>query len=495
MKLKYLILILVFLFQSLSHLSAQPDIIPPETPEMKLVTVNYLTGNVTLTWSKSSSADASGYVVYLFRNGESHALDTIFNPDVLSYIKTGPASGYFTESFVVAAFDTAGNISPLSNQLNTIYTENEADTCNNALVISWNYYNGVPFQVLEYQIWQSINSSSFEKAATVTPETDSFSIKDFQNGSTYCFFIKAILTGGFESSSNKSCTTVKIQKAPAWINTGNIATAKGGTINLTFTPDPATELRNFIVERRTGLSGTFENIGAVTGAGSMAFSDDEIDSTVLYSYRVSSVNNCGKKVTWSNQATNIVLGITQAGEDNILLKWNQYRQWAGEFDETRIILNKGDGIPETLTVADGDTTLLVRISDYMYQATEGSLCFRAVLYESENPYGLNGTASSNAICFEIKELINVPNLFTPDGNLINDLFRPVLSFTPRLYELVITDTGRRIVFKSNDPLESWDGSNNGKPPLEGVYLWILKITTTSGKVISRSGNVTLMMNR
>jgi gliding motility-associated-like protein len=164
-------------------------------------------------------------------------------------------------------------------------------------------------------------------------------------------------------------------------------------------------------------------------------------------------------------------------------------------NETKIILNKGDGLPLFLPVPLGDTTLSVGVSDYMYQAVNGTLCFRAVLYESENPYGSNGTATSNSGCFEIAELINVPNLFTPDGNLVNDLFRPVLSFTPLSYELVITDTGRHILFKSNDPLEAWDGKNNGSPLPEGVYLWILKIRTTSGRVISRSGNVTLMMNR
>jgi hypothetical protein len=95
--------------------TAQTDTDPPAAPVLKLVYVDPSTGNVRLSWSASPSPDVSGYVVYLFQNHEGYALDTIYDPGATIYVRSGSGSAYFSESFVVAALDTAGNISPLSN--------------------------------------------------------------------------------------------------------------------------------------------------------------------------------------------------------------------------------------------------------------------------------------------------------------------------------------------------------------------------------------------
>jgi gliding motility-associated-like protein len=90
------------------------------------------------------------------------------------------------------------------------------------------------------------------------------------------------------------------------------------------------------------------------------------------------------------------------------------------------------------------------------------------------------------------ENITVPNVFTPDNDLINDLFRPVLSFTPKNYHLIISDRKGTVLFESADYLEEWDGSKKGNPQSETVCLWFLKVTTPSGKTISKTGTVTLI---
>jgi gliding motility-associated-like protein len=86
-------------------------------------------------------------------------------------------------------------------------------------------------------------------------------------------------------------------------------------------------------------------------------------------------------------------------------------------------------------------------------------------------------------------------LFTPDNNGLNDLFRPVLSFTPVDYQLIITDANRKTVFETKDYSQEWDGTRNGDHLPEGLYLWFLRIRTPSGRIVEKSGTITIKLTR
>jgi gliding motility-associated-like protein len=131
----------------------------------------------------------------------------------------------------------------------------------------------------------------------------------------------------------------------------------------------------------------------------------------------------------------------------------------------------------------------------MYDVTAGEVCFMIIAYEASNPYGDAGESRSSVTCTPVTENITVPNTFTPDDNLINDYFRPVLSFTPADYHLIVTDMRRRTLFETRDHTEEWDGRYNGTKLPEGVYIWILKVKTPSGSSISKTGTVTIINNR
>jgi gliding motility-associated-like protein len=130
----------------------------------------------------------------------------------------------------------------------------------------------------------------------------------------------------------------------------------------------------------------------------------------------------------------------------------------------------------------------------MYKVSGSEVCFTIEADEVSNPYGATGISLSNRVCTPVTERISVPNTFTPDHNLVNDTFRPVLSFSPSTYKLVITDLKRRTLFETSDYSEEWDGTTNGKALPEGVYLWFLKVITPSGKTIAKTGTVNIIFN-
>jgi gliding motility-associated-like protein len=494
MRLKFIYIIYTLQVVLSFSIYGQTDEDPPLPPVLDLVTVNQITGNPELTWSSSSSSDVSGYVVYSYINGEGYVLDTLHNPYVTSYVRSGSGSSYFSESFVVAALDSSGNISPLSNALNTIFTEAEIDTCRKKIEITWNSYSSFPRNVLSYTILFSTDDVSFTEAGQVAPDKTNLTIEDFIVDIQYCFVVRANLEDGFSSGSNKTCLLTKMQRPPQWINADYSIVTSEKDILLSFTIDPSSEVKSFRLERKTGLSGLFQQAAQFNGVtGSVVYTDVKPDLSKIYFYRLSALNNCNNPIIYSNIASNIVLSL-QRTENEINLAWNPYKEWRGTISSYNLYVKTGSVFEESLQIVPEDTSITVSYSDLMYEASRSEICFMIKAYESSNPYGVTGESQSSQVCTPVTEMISVPNTFTPDNNLINDFFKPVLSFTPADYKLVITDLRRRTMFETIDFNKEWDGTRDGNPLPEGVYLWYLNVITPSGKKISRTGTITIIFN-
>ncbi len=94
--------------------------------------------------------------------------------------------------------------------------------------------------------------------------------------------------------------------------------------------------------------------------------------------------------------------------------------------------------------------------------------------------------------------IEMPNIFTPDGDGINDFFKPMP--TPeRIYnfEIRIYDRWGRAVFKYEGDVNGcqWNGNNGNKAVPEGVYFWGIKYTDVFDKKFDDQGTVTLLRSR
>lgn len=85
-----------------------------------------------------------------------------------------------------------------------------------------------------------------------------------------------------------------------------------------------------------------------------------------------------------------------------------------------------------------------------------------------------------------------PNAFTPNGDGINDIFRPKQDSNPLNYKLYVYDRQGALIFQSLDFYNGWNGKYNGKPVPFGVYYWIANYTMPGAKTAILSGYVTLM---
>jgi gliding motility-associated-like protein len=494
MKIRLIHIILLSCLLSSLPSMAQPDTDPPVAPVLDFLTVIPESGWTELKWTGSPSSDVAGYVLYYYKNGEGFAFDTIFDPTASNYVNTGSSSSYRIESYVIAAIDTAGNVSPLSNELHTIFIQTSIDTCNNRISVIWNSYSSSPVPVTGYIITLSENGSAYFEAGRVSPAATSFILNNFETGVQCCFIVQASLEGGLISSSAKSCITTNMQRPPEWINADFATVNDDNNISVSFTIDPMSEIRNFNLERKTDTDEEFTVISEFnTENNTIGYEDLTAETARKYYYRLSAVNNCGIPVVFSNLAANIVVQISEA--DNVLrLRWDPYSYWSGGVSGYRILMNPGTGFTEKSAVSSSDTSYNLGYSDIMYEITGNELCFYIMADEYLNEFNVKGESRSNTVCSEIIERVNIANAFTPNGDLLNDLFGPVLSFTPADYHFVITDRFNNTLFETSDYLEKWDGKNGSTVMPQDVYLWYLKIRTPSGKIISRSGTVTIIIN-
>ena len=85
-----------------------------------------------------------------------------------------------------------------------------------------------------------------------------------------------------------------------------------------------------------------------------------------------------------------------------------------------------------------------------------------------------------------------PNVFTPNGDGVNDFFVPVLAEHIESYELSILNRWGEQVFFSNKLNVGWDGKIGDNIGPDGVYYWNMIYKDNNGKEGIQSGYLTLL---
>jgi len=68
---------------------------------------------------------------------------------------------------------------------------------------------------------------------------------------------------------------------------------------------------------------------------------------------------------------------------------------------------------------------------------------------------------------------------TPNGNGVDDIWKPTFSKTPQHYQLYILSNTNMVMFQTTNPDEGWDG-NDMYP---GVFYFIILYTDENNKLI------------
>lgn len=122
------------------------------------------------------------------------------------------------------------------------------------------------------------------------------------------------------------------------------------------------------------------------------------------------------------------------------------------------------------------------------------------IYDEEGTYAVALVVTSDHGCVDtiVQTIvvgpdygIYVPNIFTPNGDNLNDTFQPK-GFGITKYELRIFNRwGEQLMF-TNDFAQGWDGMYKGKLSQDDTYIWKINLTNVFGKSHELTGHVTLI---
>ena len=133
--------------------------------------------------------------------------------------------------------------------------------------------------------------------------------------------------------------------------------------------------------------------------------------------------------------------------------------------------NSNDTLAKITNLTTGTFSVIV---------TDLNGCTETTSATIEQPSDLEGCVS-----------LEMPNIFTPDKDLLNDFYLPVKAFNIKDFHIIIINRWGEVVFEGNEYIKGWDGTINGKDASEGVYFWKLDYTDNYGDSGEKQGFLTL----
>lgn len=124
-----------------------------------------------------------------------------------------------------------------------------------------------------------------------------------------------------------------------------------------------------------------------------------------------------------------------------------------------------------------------------YSTPSNGITYQVNVY---NEAGCMETDFLNVKVFQKGPAIYVPNAFTPNGDGLNDEFKPVNVSIQQMGYFRVYNRWGKLVFSTSEPGKGWDGKINGQLQASETYGWVFKGVDYLGNEIIQKGTVTLI---
>ncbi len=471
-----------------AYIQVSNDTFPPAIPNTLFASV-IDNGSIEFYFKPNQEADFDAYKVY-YNYSPNTPNDSIVKHQILdtSFIQTGLNTITGLYKYSVAAVDVCRNLSKPSvihSPVNLF-----ALPVTNGVELSWTSYQG--FDTIErYEIWRSNPDSSnvFRLLASVNIDnayTDTF-VSCFTR---YLYKVKTIEKGNNQQhswSDTSGASPVFVTTVPETYNLRATVLANKKVLLQWQKKQHKIKFKYAVYKRRTdGGSPIF-----LIETNDTFLVDADVDvNKFSYEYFTYLKDECGGLGAVSNKAQtmllNVVLQQSQFQQFDPYISFNSYALWKNGVSKYQL-----DFVNEESQVLTNVANLLPTDTTYFHKLAANNqriYCYKITAFENG---GYQQVSESNIGCVEIKPTLYAPNIFTLNNDGLNDRFEFKGIFIEK-FHVKIYDRWGSLVFESYDINNSWDGTFQGQPASDGVYVYIAKGTDINNKVISLSGSVSLV---
>lgn len=464
---------------------------------------------VEITWEEGVSPTTAVYRVYESVNGSLIATQRgsdINGVSNTSFIYTYPSPIENPVNFTVTAlnscFQNENLPTPPNGYHSSIFLNLETDRCNAALNLNWTNYIG--WDSTEYEVLVNNITAGTNTIIPVGRDT-SYVLQNIVDGEDYNIKIQGVSLEPTnnrvapKTSSNDTSLKINIVTQPAYVYLANASVHDDG-VELTYYTDKTADIRTFEVYRKYGIRAWEklweEKVPLPQGVSPLDLSGRLSEAIIrkdrsadicerTYQYQVRVLDSCRQSFS-SNIATAMLLE-GNAGHDYInSLNWPHYEEWDNGVNQYDIYRQLDSLVPweninntpdstyendiESETI-DPDTRDYDGIFNYRVHAQN-------VPTARDIEYGIDSIESMSCPLSLVQWppfLSAIPNAFTPNGDGLNDTFKPHMVFLRKEgYEMVIINRWGHEIFKTNEPTEGWNGQFNFQNSPQGVYQYSIQ---------------------
>jgi len=480
---------------------------PPAPQPIDSVTVDPVTGYITVCWPPSTSPDVVQYNILL-------------NPDAFAWVPMDTVYGYNNTCWMDSVTDASsqplwyqvyatnncdvpgvpsGSIADGTDHHETIFLLADYDSCSVTTELNWTAYWYWQQGVEGYDVYASQDNGMFVKIGTTSDTT--FTHMGLQESSDYCYFVRAIRTGdNATASSNGRCITAYVPKRPDYGYNYNTTVQPGNTgIEEYFFSDSIAGYLGFEIQRGTepdALSYQWyipfdpnTRFYSYIDAGARPESNS-------YYYSVIGVDSCDQHADTLNTSRTILLEAEANSDRTNTLLWNPYQGWNGGVTAYNIYRSIDGPFEFLTTVPPNQLTYLDTVQEILIG--EGNFCYYIEAVEgigtpvgTDDPVTFMELSRSNEDCAPQLPNVFMPNAFMPEG--VNNTFKPVTVYVQTgSYLFQVYDRWGNRVFETTDPNQGWDGSSGGKKNPQGAYVYFISFVSSTDQTYTKTGSVTLI---
>ncbi|WP_255069381.1 gliding motility-associated C-terminal domain-containing protein [Lacihabitans sp. LS3-19] len=279
------------------------------------------------------------------------------------------------------------------------------------------------------------------------------------------------------SISNKICVDRKTFSPPS-INDVYVTVKNENTTEIIFQDDSQWKLlkeQYFLFKKNENKIDSTDYIKPLLDINAETLNNSEC-------YFMKYKDECGSL----SEPSPLVCSINLTANINDELIWTSFNPFGNDSIESYEIISINEITKNESNIAktkNGETDFKPNLDNF---ETEANFKIRSISQNGKESY-------SNNISIPIEAIFFVPDIFSPDGNNVNDSLQIKGRFgrVTKMYMSIYNLWGEKI-YEFNQKDKAWNGKINGKNAQEGIYIYYLKIILNNNEEIIKKGRFQLI---